>query len=209
MSTTSRKSANRLSDTQLVILASAAGRTDLRVMPVLESVKAHGAALTRSLQSLLKRGFLVESPAETDDVEWRRDDEGAPLTLKISEQGLASLGIEGPEGHSASHTQSRTKRTRPVPLIHTTNAGATKSATDEGDQPNHITTGLRPDTKGTALVAALSRANGASTGELMAISGWQHHSVRGFLSGTVKKKLGLAITSAVDADGERRYRIEN
>jgi hypothetical protein len=38
-------------------------------------------------------------------------------------------------------------------------------------------------------------------------TGWQAHSVRGFLSGTLKKKMGLRIDSAKLADGERTYRV--
>ncbi len=39
------------------------------------------------------------------------------------------------------------------------------------------------------------------------MTGWQAHSVRGFLAGTVKKKLGLTLVSDKAAEGPRRYRI--
>lgn len=62
-------------------------------------------------------------------------------------------------------------------------------------------------TKYAQLVKLLSRTEGASIKELMRATNWQQHSVRGFLAGTVKKKMGLALTSS-KADGElRRYRI--
>jgi hypothetical protein len=48
-----------------------------------------------------------------------------------------------------------------------------------------------------------SMHGGTATGTV----GWQAHSVRGFLSGTLKKKLGLEVTSSKAADGERRYGI--
>ncbi len=51
----------------------------------------------------------------------------------------------------------------------------------------------------------LSRPQGASVDELMAVTGWQRHSVRGALAGAVKKKLGAAVKSEVE-DGVRRYR---
>ncbi len=54
----------------------------------------------------------------------------------------------------------------------------------------------------------LARRDGATLKELVAATDWQDHSVRGFLSGTIKKKLGLPITSTRDADGARRYRID-
>ena len=49
---------------------------------------------------------------------------------------------------------------------------------------------------------------GASIQEMMQATGWQQHSVRGFLAGTVKRKLGFALTSLKPEDGVRRYRIE-
>jgi len=61
-------------------------------------------------------------------------------------------------------------------------------------------------TKTAAVLAMLETRNGATVTEMAASTGWQHHSVRGFLSGTVKKKLGREIASEL-VDGERRYRI--
>lgn len=43
--------------------------------------------------------------------------------------------------------------------------------------------------------------------ELMEATGWQRHSVRGFLSGTVKKKMRLALTSFKDEGDVRHYRV--
>ena len=57
------------------------------------------------------------------------------------------------------------------------------------------------------VVALLRRPNGASLEELMAATGWQKHSVRGALSGAVKKKLGLPVISE-KVDGARVYRLE-
>jgi hypothetical protein len=48
---------------------------------------------------------------------------------------------------------------------------------------------------------------GASLQQLRKATGWQAHSVRGFLSGTLKKKMGLRVTSTKPQDGERTYRI--
>jgi hypothetical protein len=51
----------------------------------------------------------------------------------------------------------------------------------------------------------LGRKTGATLEELIAATGWQAHSVRGFLSGTVKKKLGLPLTTVKDENSARRY----
>ena len=63
------------------------------------------------------------------------------------------------------------------------------------------------ETKHGRLVALLNQPNGASIEEMMQATDWQQHSVRGFLAGTAKRKLGLDLTS-FKSDGEvRRYRI--
>ena len=49
--------------------------------------------------------------------------------------------------------------------------------------------------------------SGATLKELMKATGWQAHSVRGFLSGTLGKKMGLALESSKGKDGERFYKI--
>lgn len=58
------------------------------------------------------------------------------------------------------------------------------------------------------ILKKLGSAKGVSLDMLVAASGWQKHSVRGFLSGTVRKKLGLPLVSEIGKDGMRRYRIE-
>ncbi len=62
-------------------------------------------------------------------------------------------------------------------------------------------------TKQKQVLALLSWPEGASIEDLMLATAWQQHSVRGFLAGTVKKKLGLALTSSKAAREARRYRI--
>ena len=62
-------------------------------------------------------------------------------------------------------------------------------------------------TKSQILIALLKRPKGASIGELAKASDWQAHSVRGFLSGTLKKKQGLAITSTREEGKDRRYHL--
>lgn len=58
------------------------------------------------------------------------------------------------------------------------------------------------------ILALLSQPDGVSIPEIMEATSWQQHSVRGFLAGTIKKKLGLALTSSKTAGELRRYRID-
>lgn len=62
-------------------------------------------------------------------------------------------------------------------------------------------------TKQEAVLTLLSRPDGVSVPELMQATDWQQHSVRGFLAGTVKKKLGFRLTSSKADGADRRYRI--
>jgi len=66
--------------------------------------------------------------------------------------------------------------------------------------------GSKQHSKTAAVLAMLSSKNGATITEMTGSTGWQDHSVRGFLSGTIKKKLGHKIGSEL-VQGERRYRI--
>lgn len=59
-----------------------------------------------------------------------------------------------------------------------------------------------------ALVELLERPEGATIGQLAEATGWQPHSVRGAMAGTLKKKHGLTITSAKDGD-VRVYRASS
>ena len=57
------------------------------------------------------------------------------------------------------------------------------------------------------ILGMLQRPNGASIPELAKATEWQAHSVRGFLAGTLKKKMGLDVTSSREDGKDRRYRI--
>ncbi len=66
---------------------------------------------------------------------------------------------------------------------------------------------VRPGTKLAALVMALRRPQGATSLQLMLATGWQPDTVRGAISGMVRKKLGLNVVLAHNDSGERVYRV--
>jgi Protein of unknown function (DUF3489) len=66
----------------------------------------------------------------------------------------------------------------------------------------------REGSKTNQVLDLLRQPGGVTAKELMKATGWQPHSVRGFLSGAVGKKMGLTVTSAKGEDGERSYSIK-
>ncbi len=83
---------------------------------------------------------------------------------------------------------------------------ANKGATSA--QAPHKTTGARQGSKTVKVLDLLKRSGGATLKELRKATGWQAHSVRGFLSGALGKKMGLTVTSTKAEDEERRYSVK-
>ena len=71
-----------------------------------------------------------------------------------------------------------------------------------------VANGARQGSKTATVLELLKRKGGATAQELMDATGWQPHSVRGFISGTVGKKMGLVVVSTKSESGERTYSIK-
>jgi hypothetical protein len=67
----------------------------------------------------------------------------------------------------------------------------------------------RHGSKTAKFLDLLKRSGGATGKDLMKATGWQAHSVRGFISGVLGKKMGLTVTSTKAEDGERRYSVKS
>jgi hypothetical protein len=80
------------------------------------------------------------------------------------------------------------------------NKPAAKKATGTGSIP-------REYSKKAIVLDLLRRKEGATMAAIAKATGWQNHSIRGFVSGTLTKKMGLAVESSKNEAGERVYRI--
>ena len=86
----------------------------------------------------------------------------------------------------------------------TTPALPPKSVAQATGDPNRAV--VRADSKQARVIAMLRSPTGATIAAMMAATGWQQHSVRGFLAGVVRKRLKLKLNSK-KMDGTRIYRI--
>jgi hypothetical protein len=86
------------------------------------------------------------------------------------------------------------------------NTVAKRKGTTSAKSPKKKTTVARQGSKTAKVLDLLKRPGGASLKELRKATGWQAHSVRGFLSGALGKKMGLTVTSTKAEDAERRSR---
>ena len=84
---------------------------------------------------------------------------------------------------------------------------ATKGA-KSAKSPKKKATGAREGSKTAKVLDLLKRSGGATRKELMKATGWQAHSVRGFISGTLGKKLKLKVESFKTDKGDRTYRVK-
>lgn len=111
-----------------------------------------------------------------------------------------------PETTNKAHTQPPKPRvaSRKSKAAHKPIRAQGRAKTSKKAKPKPVKVS-RQGTKTTRILDLLNRPNGATLKELIKATGWQPHSVRGFLSGTVGKKKGLTVASVRNEDGERRY----
>jgi hypothetical protein len=175
---------SKLTDTQSIILSRAATRPGNLALPLPPGL--HGAAARKVVSMLLDRGWLDEVEANLRQGEplWRETGDGHGTTLVVTEAGLLVIGIE--------------------PVVAQTMAAIRKHATDA---PAPETPTPCAGTKQAMLIAMLQTPEGATMEAIIAATSWQAHSARGVMSGALKKRLGLVVTSAKEEGRGRVYRI--
>jgi Protein of unknown function (DUF3489) len=197
----------RLSDTQLVILGAASQRDDFSVLPLPDGLTLKGGALNKVMDSLRNRGLIRVLGGD-----------GGPERVVITSEGMAAIGVEADDDEAlapadtaptsaeadiAADTPARAseangtkkgakaRRARGKGKTARTTARAT-SAPEAAGEPSAKPT-PRTGTKQAQMIEMLKRAEGATVEQIAAATGWQHHTIRGAISGALKKKLGLTV----------------
>jgi hypothetical protein len=117
-------------------------------------------------------------------------------------QGATTTGKEGKTStkkDQGSKTQGKANARAATPKR---TAKATKAT-----KPPATKTTTRMDSKKAIVLELLRRKQGATLAVIAKATDWQNHSIRGFVSGTVARKMGLKVESTKGEAGERTYRI--
>jgi Protein of unknown function (DUF3489) len=209
----------RLSDTHLVILSAAAQRDDLSVLPLPDSLTLKGGAFNKVLRSLKAKGLIdhqgaargddppplritragllaigVETKDEAPEGAARADTARPPVEAGVQADEGPAHGTDAETAATPAKSKAKakaTKRGKAAPAKGKAapakgKARVTKAAS--ADRPNP-----RAGTKQAQMIELLRRPEGATVEQIAAVTGWQHHTICGAISGALKKKLGLTI----------------
>ena len=174
-----------LTATQTRILSAGAQRSGVLAMPLPKGL--HGAAAKKVVTMLLERGLVEEVDANIhkDAPLWRETGDGHGTTLVVTEAGLTAIGIEPVVVQTMARVRSASEKLMPFVTLKPPRVG----------------------TKQGRLITMLKEQSGASIDEIVTATGWQVHTIRGTISGVLKKKLGLAVISEKVEGRGRVYKI--
>jgi hypothetical protein len=181
----------KLSETQAVILSAAAQRDTGAVLPLPEILKIKGGAVDKVLGSLKAKGLIAHQGAP-------RGDDAPPL--RITRAGLEAIGVEteddASEGANAADTgatPAESPTTAPEGAAAPAKGKAKTKLAKAGRAAPAGKPAPRAGTKQALMIELLRRPEGATVEQIAEATGWQKHTIRGAISGALKKKLGLTV----------------
>jgi hypothetical protein len=137
-----------------------------------------GGARTKVIEGLLARTLII-------------DVDGHHL---LTDAGYAAVGKRCPAPKGVQKMDAPDALTK-------------REATQALQKLEAISPTIRPGTKLAAIIEAMRHPGGSTITQMMTGTGWQAHTVRGAISGMVKKRLGFEVVTEKGADGLRTYRI--
>jgi len=123
-----------------------------------------------------------------------------PKATNKARAGARSAHVAPKKGKSGKKASPAKKAHKAAPKATSKpKAARLKAATEKG---------VREGSKTETILSLMKRSGGATLKEIREATSWQPHSVRGFISGTLGKKMGLTVESTKGEDGERTYSIK-
>ena len=219
-----------LPDSQLVLLAAAAQRSDRIIVPPRE---ADERATTNLLKSLLKHRLVEEVPTVNGHPVFRRDREGDALSLRVTDDGLAAIGIDPAETDAKQKTPaagaglssvksnqlqaaakklSRKTPSKKKPKGKAETASSKARSTSKGRETSPAfkskgerTKNPQPGSKQSLLITMLQKKQGADIDAIVRATDWLPHTARAVISGL--RKAGFAIELERKDGAKSVYRI--
>ncbi|MCC6441392.1 MAG: DUF3489 domain-containing protein [Rhodanobacteraceae bacterium] len=180
-----------LTPTQQAVVAHAVGHTAGRIEWFPDHIK--GGARQKVLDGLAKREFILQ-----DGKQWR-----------IAAAGYDALGFPRPGvskkriGKFEAQLDRIIANAEAAPHVP---ADPELEAAVAAAEATWAKPRTRANSKQAEVVRMLQRPEGATIGQICAVTGWQAHTVRGAFAGAFKKKLGLTLVSDKQPGGDRIYR---
>jgi len=193
----------KLTDTQLVLLSAASQREDcaIELAPTLKGGAAH-----KVVGKLLTDGLIEEIQARGSLPVWHRDDDKGALALRITKRGLAAIQVGDGGAHPEADEHRDTEQQADLAPDKPSRRTAARRNSDGRTSSGQPAKRSRAHSKQGRVIEMLHRRQGATVAAIMKATGWQPHSVRGFLTSVVRTKLGLTLVSEKNG-GDRVYRV--
>ena len=175
----------KLTETQTAILKAAAGRPDGNIEPLPPTLR--GGARAKVIEGLLTRGLVIDADGR----------------CMLTDEGYAAVGKRRPVPKDVQKMDTHDG----VAKRDATDALTKREVTHTPQKLEATSPTIRPGTKLAAIIDAMRDPGGATIAHMMVSTDWQAHTVRGAISGMVRKRLGYQVVSEKGADGQRAYRI--